>query len=156
MRAPHCTHWQMNDGVGGIGTLSTRGQGSTSPNAKPGTCRRYTRVALEVTILLETQIFQPSAPPPATTIANFARCCWRLWSLADIEVSPRDVRFTPESGHSSERFECPLRAKSAHWLTHSRTTSAVASSAGEIVRLSTLAVFRFTTSSYLVGACTLQ
>src|SRR5262249_8098271 len=65
MRAPHCTHWQMNDGVGGIATSSTRGHASTSPNAKPGTCRRYTRVALEVIILLAGQI---KGDDPAGTI----------------------------------------------------------------------------------------
>jgi hypothetical protein len=34
IRAPHCSHWQLNDGVDGIGTSSTRGQASTSRNSE--------------------------------------------------------------------------------------------------------------------------
>jgi len=42
-RAPHCSHSQLNDGVDGIGTSSTRGQASTSRNSKSGMHQRYTR-----------------------------------------------------------------------------------------------------------------
>ena len=42
-RAPHCSHSQLNNGVDGIGTSSTRGQASTSRNPKSGMYERYTR-----------------------------------------------------------------------------------------------------------------
>jgi hypothetical protein len=42
-RAPHRSHSQLNDGVDGIGTWSTRGQVSTSRNSKSGMHQRYTR-----------------------------------------------------------------------------------------------------------------
>src|SRR5262249_5349149 len=42
-RVPHCSHSQLNDGVGGNGTSSTRGQASTSRNSKSGMYERYTR-----------------------------------------------------------------------------------------------------------------
>jgi hypothetical protein len=42
-RAPHCSHSQLNDGVGGIGISSTRGQVSTSRNSKSSMYERYTR-----------------------------------------------------------------------------------------------------------------
>jgi hypothetical protein len=35
-------------------------------------------------------------------------------SLADLLTSPRHVRFTPDSGHSSARFALPLSALSGH------------------------------------------
>jgi len=38
----------------------------------------------------------------------------RFGSLADIRADMRDVRFTPESGHSSERVGCPLSASSGY------------------------------------------
>jgi hypothetical protein len=38
----------------------------------------------------------------------------RFGSLADIEVLPTDVRFTPESGHRNSVVEYPLCAKSGH------------------------------------------
>jgi hypothetical protein len=37
-----------------------------------------------------------------------------LGHKADIGARPRDVGFTPESGHGSARWRCPLRAKSGH------------------------------------------
>ena len=40
----------------------------------------------------------------------------RFGSLADILTSPRHVRFTPDSGHSSVLLECPLSAISGHWV----------------------------------------
>src|SRR5215468_2272163 len=58
---------------------------------------------------------------------------------ADMCVATRDVRFGPKADM--------LRG-------HSITTSAVASSAGDIASPSALAVFKFITSSYFVGACT--
>ena len=36
----------------------------------------------------------------------------RFGSEADIGVGPRDVRFTPKSGHRLRALECPLYAKS--------------------------------------------
>ena len=42
-RVPHCSHSQLNDGVDGNGTSSTRGQASTSRNSKSGMCETYTR-----------------------------------------------------------------------------------------------------------------
>src|SRR6478609_11603618 len=36
----------------------------------------------------------------------------RFGSLADIRTSPRHVRFTPDSGHSSVQVGCPLSANS--------------------------------------------
>ena len=41
----------------------------------------------------------------------------RLGSKADIVGYPRDVRFTPNSGHQSDMPQCPLCAKSRHWPT---------------------------------------
>jgi hypothetical protein len=37
-----------------------------------------------------------------------------LWVITDTARRPRDVRFTPESGHSSARSRCPLCANSGH------------------------------------------
>jgi hypothetical protein len=37
----------------------------------------------------------------------------RFGSLADIDVSLTDVRFTPDSGHSSVQVECPKSANSS-------------------------------------------
>jgi hypothetical protein len=38
----------------------------------------------------------------------------RFGSKADITSIQRDVRFTPESGHSPPRSQCPLSAISGH------------------------------------------
>jgi hypothetical protein len=38
----------------------------------------------------------------------------RFGSLADVEARERDVRFTPESGHSRVSIECLLSANSGH------------------------------------------
>ena len=43
----------------------------------------------------------------------------RFGSKADIRVHPRDVRFTPKSGHWNLVAECLLCAKSGHSLTRS-------------------------------------
>ena len=74
-RAPHCSHSQLNDGVDGIGTSSTRGQASTSRNPKSGMYERYTR-----------NLFGPCAKSgkrknsnrayPHTTIASFLLELW--------------------------------------------------------------------------------
>jgi hypothetical protein len=37
-------------------------------------------------------------------------------SLADTATSPRDVRFTPNSGHSRVRLLCPLSAIRDHFI----------------------------------------
>ena len=41
----------------------------------------------------------------------------RVGSLADIGACPTDVRFTPNSGHSSAQSKCPLWAKSRRFAT---------------------------------------
>src|SRR6516164_2264538 len=41
----------------------------------------------------------------------------RFGSKADIGGGAADVRFTPKSGHRNSVVECPLCAKSGHWLT---------------------------------------
>jgi hypothetical protein len=38
----------------------------------------------------------------------------RFGSKADVTLLNVDVRFTPESGHRSAAWECPLCAKSGH------------------------------------------
>src|SRR5262245_47274973 len=78
---------------------------------------------------------------------------------ADIPHCKRQVRFTPESGHVQRTKLCPLWARSGHETnlvchSYSMTASARARTAGGIVRPSSLAVLRLTTSSYLVGVCT--
>jgi hypothetical protein len=83
----------------------------------------------------------------------------RFGSKADISLSCRDVRFTPKSGHRSAPSGCPLCAKSrlmhcSKESLYSITSSAPASKDGGMVRRSAFAVFRLTTSSNLVGACT--
>ena len=47
-RAPHCSHSQLNDGVDGIGTWSTRGHVSTSRNSKSGMYEGYTEICLDL------------------------------------------------------------------------------------------------------------
>jgi hypothetical protein len=49
-----------------------------------------------------------------------------LWSLAEIRLKKRDVRFTPESGHSSLRIKCPLCANSGHSQLHNRKAAIAA------------------------------
>jgi hypothetical protein len=54
----------------------------------------------------------------------------RFGSKADIERRPADVRFTPNSGHSSACVGCPLSAKSglmhcSNFVRYSTTSSAV-------------------------------
>ena len=39
----------------------------------------------------------------------------RFGSKADIGARPRDVRFTPKSGHWNSVSKCPLCAKSGHY-----------------------------------------
>ena len=78
----------------------------------------------------------------------------RFGSKADMCSAKRHVRFTPNSGHVQRNQRCPLCANSGHRTAYSITSSARASSEGGTVRPSALAVLRFITSSYLVGACT--
>jgi hypothetical protein len=49
---------------------------------------------------------------PAEINRNVPAFNVRFGSLADIFASDRDVRFTPESGHSTARVACPLWANS--------------------------------------------
>jgi hypothetical protein len=48
------------------------------------------------------------------TAAILSSSC-RLGSKADIGGCPRNVRFTPKSGHWLSVSTCPLCAKSRHW-----------------------------------------
>ena len=77
-----------------------------------------------------------------------------LGQNADIRAAKSHVRFTPNSGHVRCKERCPLCANSGHSGIHSITSSARESTAGGMVRPSALAVLRFITVSYLVGACT--
>ena len=111
MRAPHCSHSQLNDGVDGIGTSSTRGQASTSRNSKSGMHERYTQG-------LFWTVCQIIARYPCTTAARFHFECvvgvtmsalgqkrtWRqvgtmsaLPPKADILGYGRNVRFVPKA-----------------------------------------------------------
>jgi hypothetical protein len=83
----------------------------------------------------------------------------RFGSLADICGAKRHVRFTPNSGHVQCTSLCPLCANSglmqrSKRRNYSISLSARASSVGDTVKPSALAVLRLITSSYLVGACT--
>jgi hypothetical protein len=85
-----------------------------------------------------------SALPPKADIAERGRHV-RFGSEADIASGPHDVRFAPNSGHSSWRAACPLCAKSG--LMHcnkkpqySITSSARTRNAPGIVNPSALAV----------------
>jgi hypothetical protein len=44
----------------------------------------------------------------------------RFGSKADMTACPRDVRFTPKSGHQLSALGCPLCARSGHNLTRPR------------------------------------
>jgi len=44
----------------------------------------------------------------------------RFGSKADIWATVRNVRFTPKSGHSARRRQCPLSANSGHRDLHDR------------------------------------
>src|SRR5215510_1869918 len=61
-RVPHCSHSQLNDGVGGNGTSSTRGQASTSRNSKSGMYERYTRNLLGLAINQENAKIRSRLP----------------------------------------------------------------------------------------------
>jgi hypothetical protein len=66
--------------------------------------------------------------PPSRIECCVDRLSWQ--SKADIATGPSNVRFTPKSGHSRLRLECPLCANSGHSAIHSITSSARASSFG--------------------------
>ena len=79
--------------------------------------------------------------------------------LSEVRRCGINVRFTPKSGHSQVSLECPLSAKSglmqcSKQHCYSITSSARPSSDIGTVRPSAFAVFRLTSSSYFVGACT--
>jgi hypothetical protein len=44
---------------------------------------------------------------------------FRVGALGDIEACPRDVRFTPNSGHRQSTLRCPLSANSGHYKRRS-------------------------------------
>src|SRR4051812_35637087 len=77
---------------------------------------------------------------------------------ADTAARFGHVRFTPNSGHQADGLECPLSATSCQMRSnmhfYSITSSARASSVGEIVSPSFLAVFRLTIISNLL-ACSI-
>src|SRR6516165_4786422 len=80
----------------------------------------------------------------------------RFGSKADIKACPRDVRFTPKSGHRLSLSGCPLCAKSG--LTqcnkkdrYSMTSSARTSRDDGTVRPRALAVLRLTINSNVTG-----
>jgi hypothetical protein len=81
-----------------------------------------------------------------------AKCC--SGSLAEVAISLRHVRSTPESRHQAEGSARPLRANNGNRRAHSITSSARASSAWGTSKPSALAVFKLMTNSNLVGACT--
>ena len=77
-------------------------------------------------------------------------------SKADIGVSPRNVCFTPKSGHWNSAAKCPLCAKSGHMQrskfgAYSITSSAATCRVCGTVRPSALAVLRLMTRSYVAG-----
>ena len=95
----------------------------------------------------------------------------RFGSLADICSAKGHVRFAPNSDRESgfphkvmsalppKADMCGAASDVRYWpkadiAPYSITTSAVASSAGDIASPSALAVLKFITSSYFVGACT--
>jgi hypothetical protein len=55
----------------------------------------------------------------------------RFGSLADIGVCPRDVRFTPESGHWESAARFPLCAKSGQFPTKVRGSKVISGAAGQ-------------------------
>src|SRR5215813_6046285 len=80
----------------------------------------------------------------------------RFGSKADIGLDQRHVRFTPKSGHSVERLECPLCAKNGLMQRSKKDRYSMSSSARARIDVGTtipklLAVFRLITSSNLVG-----
>jgi hypothetical protein len=81
----------------------------------------------------------------------------RFGSLADIKAWIRDVRFTPESGHSSERVGCPLSART-HAVQQTKTLFDHLVGAREqcrwFSRPSAIAVVRLNMRSNLVGCST--
>ena len=93
--------------------------------------------------------------PKGQLLTKFMRRLhFHFGSKADMALSDFDVRFTPESGHSSAALRCPLSATSRHCAVYSITSSARESSVGGIVRPSVLAVCRLMTSSNFVGCST--
>ena len=78
----------------------------------------------------------------------------RFGSLADITRSNRDVRFALNNDINRLGLDVPLSANGGHRGRYSITSSARASSVGEISMSRALAVFKFMTNSYFVGACT--
>ena len=77
----------------------------------------------------------------------------RMPATSSVSGRTSYVRFTPKSGHWQRTSPCPLCANSGH-RAYSITSSARESMDGGTVRPSALAVFRLSTSSFLVGACT--
>jgi hypothetical protein len=74
-------------------------------------------------------------------------------SKADMTASQHDVRFTPKA--DIPRGECmSALCQKRTSRTYSITSSAISSKSRLIVRPSAFAVFRFITSSNLVGCCT--
>ena len=64
-------------------------------------------------LLISTFAFAAGAPVPPTFLCPGLGYV-RFGSLADISERITDVRFTPESGHSSVQLGCPKSAMSGH------------------------------------------
>ena len=69
-------------------------------------------------------------------------------------VLQRRMSVAPRKRQSATKMRPVVKGQQATSACHSITSSAVASSVGGIVNPSAFAVLRFTTVSYLVGACT--
>ena len=69
---------------------------------------------------LTAKLFSPNAHRADLCFTVFVERRWpnvRFGSLADISERTRNVRFTPQSRHSSARVARPLRAISGHLRT---------------------------------------
>ena len=102
-RVPHCSHSQLNDGVDGNGTSSTRGQASTSRNSKSGMDERYTRNlfgSCHKSRKVKIRSRLPTYHNREVSSRNWLESLCPLAVIwADIARCKRHVRFTPESGH---------------------------------------------------------
>jgi hypothetical protein len=80
-------------------------------------------------------------------------------ATAKADFRARSCALYPQSGHVQCKNPCPLWAKSGLMRCNKKDRYSITSSArairlGGTVRPSAFAVFRFMTSSYLLGACT--
>src|SRR5215468_5775858 len=126
-RVPHCSHSQLNDGVGGNGTSSTRGQASTSRNSKFGIHERYTRNlfgSCDKSRKRKNPISLTSIPQSRGLILKFGSvvCAWAKKFLRDrcepadrfisLRLSKPSVR--PVMASSNGRCRCSGRVSRRH------------------------------------------